>query len=234
MKVGGRGGNGLLCHVYYSTDGFITRTTIYSPTKMENKVMNEVTATPVISLEDGDQLQIRVYPWYTGDATGKWLCISDVTISGQTKDAAGVNISGTISYSLDKGGVGQGDDAVMTPNELSAGFAAKKWSAGQALTVDGTLSYQGAAGEANITQTRIYNGTGSAFPSSATADNTLTLTLTPEDGFTFVPSKVSFKAARYGTDGGNIGMGFALLGGVVALALALQLFCLRPVTDNKL
>lgn len=36
------------------------------------------------------------------------------------------------------------------------------------------------------------------------------------------------------TDGGSLGMGFALLGGVVALALALQLFCLRPVTDNKL
>ena len=36
------------------------------------------------------------------------------------------------------------------------------------------------------------------------------------------------------TDGGNLGMGFALLGGVVAFALALQLFCLRPVTDNKL
>lgn len=35
------------------------------------------------------------------------------------------------------------------------------------------------------------------------------------------------------TDGGNLGMGFALLGGVVALALALQLFCLRPTTDNK-
>ena len=35
------------------------------------------------------------------------------------------------------------------------------------------------------------------------------------------------------TDGGNLGMGFALLGGVVALALALQLFCLHPVSDNK-
>ena len=35
------------------------------------------------------------------------------------------------------------------------------------------------------------------------------------------------------TDGGNLGFGFALLGGVVALALALQLTCLRPVTDNK-
>ena len=35
------------------------------------------------------------------------------------------------------------------------------------------------------------------------------------------------------TDGGNLGLGFALLGGVVALALILQLTCLRPVTDNK-
>ena len=35
------------------------------------------------------------------------------------------------------------------------------------------------------------------------------------------------------TDGGNLGLGFALLGGIVALALVLQLSCLRPVTDNK-
>ena len=34
------------------------------------------------------------------------------------------------------------------------------------------------------------------------------------------------------TDGGNLGFGFVLLGGVVAMALALQLTFLRPVTDN--
>ena len=34
------------------------------------------------------------------------------------------------------------------------------------------------------------------------------------------------------TDGGNLGMGFAMLSIVVALALALQLFCLKPKTDN--
>ena len=34
------------------------------------------------------------------------------------------------------------------------------------------------------------------------------------------------------TDGGNLGFGFVLLGGVVAVALALQLTFLRPVTDN--
>lgn len=34
------------------------------------------------------------------------------------------------------------------------------------------------------------------------------------------------------TDDGNLGLGFALLGGVVLLALALQLYFLRPTTDN--
>ena len=204
MKVGGRGGNGMRCHVYFSTDGFVTRTTIYSPESMASGVMNEVEATPVIKLDEGDQLQVRVYPWYTGNATGKWLCISDAVIGGQSKDAAGVNIQGSITYKLDKGGLNQGDDAVMNPNELNAGFAAKKWTAGSALTVEGTQSYQGASGEANITQTKIYNGTDASFSSSAGADNTLTLTLTPEDGFTFVPSKLSFQSARYGTDGGTI------------------------------
>jgi len=205
MKIGGRGGSGMRCHVYYSTDGFANRTTIWDSGTMTSNVMNEVSATPVIKLEEGDQLLVRVYPWYTSNATGKWLCIQDVVIGGQSKDAAGVNITGTISYALDKGGLAQGDDVVMNPNELSAGFAGKSWTAGSALTVSGTQSYQGADGEANIIQTKVENNSGSQTAGSANVDNTLTLTLTPEDGFSFVPTRLSFQAARYGTDGGNIG-----------------------------
>ena len=205
MQVAGRGGGGMRCHIYYSTDGFATRTTIFDSGTMASGTFYDVAATPVIKLEEGDQLQVRVYPWYTSNATGKWLCIKDVVIGGQSKDAAGVNIAGTITYALDKGGLSQGDDAVMDPNELSAGFAGKTWTAGSALTVENTLSYRGASGESNITQTRIYNGTDASFASTAGADNTLTLTLTPEDGFSFVPTKLSFQAARYGTDGGTIG-----------------------------
>jgi lysophospholipase L1-like esterase len=126
------------------------------------------------------------------------------TVTMNAVELSGVNITGSITYKLDKGGLNQGDDAIMEPNELSAGFAAKKWSAGSALTVENTKSYRGASGEANIPQTRIYNGTTGSFPSSAGADNTLTLNLTPEDGFSFVPTKLSFQAARYGTDGGTI------------------------------
>lgn len=34
------------------------------------------------------------------------------------------------------------------------------------------------------------------------------------------------------TDGGNLGMGFAVLGGIVIVALVLQLVCLSPTSDN--
>lgn len=207
MKIGAWGGNGMMCHAYYSTDNFVTRQTIYASSSMTNKVMNEVSVAPVISLAEDEQLQIRVYPWYTSGATGKWLCIQGVTVGGQSKDAAGVNIEGSITYALDKGGLNQGDDAVFSPETLTAGFAGKTWTAGSGLTVSGTYPYRKVKNDnttIQATQTAITNNTTAKYASTPTEDNTLTLTLTPEDGFTFVPSKVSFEAARYGTNGGNI------------------------------
>ena len=203
MKIKAQGGGALQCHVYYSTDGFVTRKTIFSSAVLTS-TWNDITSDDVITVEEGDKLLIRVYPWSQRVDNGRWICISDVAVNGQVKDAAGVNITGSITYKLDKGGLNQGDDVVFAPEALSAGFVGKKWTAGAALTVEGTIQYTGQNNE-KTTQTKIYNDTGASFSSNRVADNALTLTLTPEDGFTFVPSKVSFKAARYGTDGGNIG-----------------------------
>ena len=87
MFVCGAGGNGMCAHVYYSTDNFETRTTIYEKKKMTANKPDFVAATPVISLEEGQELLVRVYPWYNNAATGKTICISDVTISGVAVDA---------------------------------------------------------------------------------------------------------------------------------------------------
>ena len=203
MKIKAQGGGALQCHVYYSTDGFVTRKTIFSSAVLTS-TWNEISSDDVIKVDEGDKLLIRVYPWSKNVDNGRWICVSDVTIGGQVKDAAGVNVTGSITYTLDKGGLAQGDDVVFSPETLSAGFAAKKWSAGSALTVDGTIQYVGQNND-KTNQTKVYNGTAGSLSSSRVDDNALKLTLTPEDGFTFVPSKVSFKAARYGTDGGNIG-----------------------------
>ena len=87
MFVCGAGGNGMCAHVYYSTDNFETRTTIYEKKKMTANKPELVAATPVISLEEGQELLVRIYPWYNSAATGKTICISDVTISGVAVDA---------------------------------------------------------------------------------------------------------------------------------------------------
>ena len=203
MKIKAQGGGQLQCHVYYSTDGFVTRKTIFSTSAALTGTWNEISSEDVIKVEEGDQLLIRVYPWSGAAESGRWICISDVQVEGQSKDAAGVNIEGTIKYAFDKGGLNQGGDAVFNPGDLSACFAGSTMTAGSALTVENTKTYTGADNVKAI-QTRIYNGTGATLPSTAGVDNTLTLTLTPEDGFTFVPTKLSFEAARYGTDGGNI------------------------------
>lgn len=83
MYVCGAGGNGMMCHVNYSTrEDFGDSHCIFAPTKMAANNMLEVKATPVISLNGGQSLYVRVYPWYNGAAIGKTICISDVTISG--------------------------------------------------------------------------------------------------------------------------------------------------------
>lgn len=83
----GCGGNGMRCHINYSKDpNFANQHTIFSPTSMPANNMLEVKATPVISLGEGETLLVRIYPWYSSAATGKTICLSDVTISGKAMD----------------------------------------------------------------------------------------------------------------------------------------------------
>ena len=91
LFVCGCGGNGMCSHIYHSTDNFATRTTIFEMKKMPANNMQDVTVTPVISLEEGQELLLRIYPWYNGAATGKTICLSDVTISGIAMGATNVN-----------------------------------------------------------------------------------------------------------------------------------------------
>ena len=234
MKIGGRGGGGMMCHAYYSTDGFANRFGFYSPASMTSNVMNEIDITPVIKLEEGEQLQIRVYPWYKSDATGKWLCIQDVVIEGQSKDAAGVNIPGTITYLLDKGGLKENDDdAVMNPNELNAGFAGKKWAydgSNEKVVIEGT-TFNGKTGDTKMMQLRYTGSTSETLSTVADDDCTVSLTLTPEEGFSFVPSKISFLAGKFNS--GNPHLTFAVEAGETKQVLKNNVELNRSKTDPR-
>mgnify|MGYP002854804394 CR=1 FL=1 len=87
LFVCGCGGNGMCCHIYYSTDNFETRNTIFEMKKMPANNMQYVQAQPVIKLTEGQELLVRVYPWYNGAASGKTICLSDLTIHGMATDA---------------------------------------------------------------------------------------------------------------------------------------------------
>ena len=91
LFVSGSGGNGMCCHIYYSLDNFETRTTIFEMKKMPANTPQYVEAMPVITVKDGQQLLVRVYPWYNGTATGKTICLSDLAIHGVAVDATGVD-----------------------------------------------------------------------------------------------------------------------------------------------
>ena len=213
MKVGGRGGGGMRCHIYYSTDGFATRTTIWDSGAMASNVMNEVSAVPVIKLEEGQQLQVRVYPWYTGNATGKWLCIKDVVIGGQSKDAAGVSIEGSITYALDKGGLNQGDDVVFSPETLGAGIAGKAWTydgSNEKVVIEGT-TFMGASGDTKMMQLRYNAATSETLSTTDDKNCTVSFMLTPADGYSFIPSNVSFLAGKFNS--GNPRLTFAVEAG---------------------
>ena len=110
LFVSGCGGNGMCCHIYYSTDNFETRTTIFEMKKMPANNPQYVESKPVIKLSEGQQLLVRVYPWYNGAATGKTICLSDLTIHGmaQTAGTTGIrtidsrqNVQATDFFSLD-------------------------------------------------------------------------------------------------------------------------------------
>ena len=91
LFVCGCGGNGMCSHIYFSTDNFETRTTMFEMKKMPANNMQYVKATPVITLKEGQELLVRVYPWYNGAATGKTICLSDLTIHGMAVDATGIS-----------------------------------------------------------------------------------------------------------------------------------------------
>jgi len=92
LFVSGCGGNGMCCHIYYSTDNFETRTTIFEMKKMPANNPQYVESKPVITLNEGEKLLVRVYPWYNNAATGKTICLSDLTIHGMAVEGTnGIN-----------------------------------------------------------------------------------------------------------------------------------------------
>lgn len=88
MFVCGCGGNGMCCKIYYSKEeNFANPVNIFEMKSMPANNMQYVCSMPVLSVNEGETLRIRVYSWYNNAATGKTICLSDVTIHGIAVDS---------------------------------------------------------------------------------------------------------------------------------------------------
>lgn len=88
MFVCGCGGNGMCCKIYYSKEeNFANPVNIFEMKSMPANNMQYVCSMPVLLVNEDETLRIRVYPWYNNAATGKTICLSDVTIHGIAVDS---------------------------------------------------------------------------------------------------------------------------------------------------
>ena len=92
LYVCGAGGNGMRCRVSYSTnDDFSEAVSIAELTSsMVANTMYVVSAQPVLELSEGETLLLRIYPWYSSEATGKTICLSHVTLHGVAESVSSI------------------------------------------------------------------------------------------------------------------------------------------------
>lgn len=85
--VCGCGGNGMRSKIYYSKEAdFANPVQMASYSSMPANTMLYTFVRPVLTVVEGEILRLRVYPWYNGAATGKTICLSDVTFHGMVSD----------------------------------------------------------------------------------------------------------------------------------------------------
>jgi pectinesterase len=97
LKLGAHSTSAMKANIYYSTDRrFRNATQLEYSTSLTNNVLSTSALTPAsattdITLQEGDSLYLRVYPWVNNATTtqsGKYLTLKDVVIAGETMATA--------------------------------------------------------------------------------------------------------------------------------------------------
>jgi pectate lyase len=81
------GGSNMKANVYYSTDSaFATKTQIGTTLSLSQTAPStpNVSVSPSLLVNGGQTVYVRVYPYYTSAATGKYMVANSVKISGTT------------------------------------------------------------------------------------------------------------------------------------------------------
>ncbi len=207
LYVAGAGGSGMRCKIYYATDAnFSDATLMQEFASMAGNTVYGVESTPVVSIADGQSIYLRIYPWYSSEATGKTICLSDVYIHGMAKKAGATveNQQATITYAFDKGTEGQ-------TGTYSEG--AEEWFKNNYVEVGQNMAYAGAKSAGGVTGTGFQPSVNNE--GSANEGNCIDFAIQPKNGLYFIPTKVSFQTTRHGTDGGKVDVSWVNADGTV-------------------
>ncbi|MCD8296882.1 MAG: rhamnogalacturonan acetylesterase [Prevotella sp.] len=134
MYVGAAGGSGMACRIVSLVEhssGTRDSSVIAEYTSMESGTMYAVSSQPVIIMEAGDSMIVRLFPWYKSEATSKYFCLSNVTIHG-------------VSVSTDENGGGEEEEVeIPDGNEIILNWA---------LSTDTAYTLKEIKGEETITE----------------------------------------------------------------------------------
>ena len=195
LKVGGSGSSTMNCHIYYSTDGYETRRTLAEKNSMANGMVYKISEKPIISLEKGQTLDIRIYPWSTEAGSDKYICVRDIEISGVEEGAGLQNEPVTVTYKFDEGKAGQ--TGTYGPKSQ-----ANTWFKSSYVEVGSNLNFVLKNNVGSISMTGFQPTTKHNAAGDAT--DFIDFVFIPKKGLLFTPTKVSLKTCRYGTNGGNM------------------------------
>lgn len=89
LSLGASGGSNMKVNIWYSLDPtFTTRTQLNSSVlSLPNGSLLSLSYSSNVLVNSGLTFYLRIYPWYTTSATGKYICPQNVIISGTTSGA---------------------------------------------------------------------------------------------------------------------------------------------------
>ncbi len=84
LYAGAAGGNGMKYRVLYSkNEDFSHPVTLEDKTSNTSNTMVVLSYKPMVQITEPEGFYLRFYPWYNGAASSKYLCLSNLTISGK-------------------------------------------------------------------------------------------------------------------------------------------------------
>jgi hypothetical protein len=84
LIAGAAGGSGLKYRILYSKKAdFSNPVTLADKTTNTSNTMEILSYRPMLQLTDAEGFYLRIYPWYNGAASTKYLCLSNLSIKGR-------------------------------------------------------------------------------------------------------------------------------------------------------